>query len=249
MPYRHALALELIRKPGAAATGLCALHVPEGGDFLGVYPFSMEEWRLPPGADALDFDLSLALFGELEYGPGGVVERFLPRGALPLLGASVGEAGMKWSARRSWGPASRPLAGQMVLIDDFLPGGILDRLRVGAWVSRDGELVGGCEPVRAADAYGLFDAPTLDSLVFMVNHQAEHGAFERMSTRVAEAGEPMHALVSLGALPMAWPKVRPGDTVWAAAWDGELDAPELLRSGAWRESERMSVMRVQVEAG
>lgn len=246
MPYRHALALELIRKPGACATGLCALHVPEAEDFLGVYPFSAGEWRLPPGAAGLRFDLSLALFGELEYGPGGVLEQFVPRGALPMLGASTGEAGMKWGVRRSWGPASRPAADQMVVLDDFLPGGILDRLRVCAWVSRGGEWLAAPAPVRAASAYGLFDAPTLDSLVFMVNHQADHGPFEAVAGRVAQAMEPMHGLVSLGALPMEWPELRSGDTVWAAAWDGEIDMPDLLMSGAWRESERMGVMKVDV---
>lgn len=246
MPYRHALALELIRKPGASATGLCALHVPQAEDFLGVHPFSAGEWRLPAGVFSLRFDLSLGLFGELEYGPGGVLEQFVPRGALPMLGASAGEDGMKWGVRRSWGAASRPAADQMVLLDDFLPGAILDRLRVGAWVSREGEWLAAPAPARAASVYRLFDAPTLESLVFMVNHQADHGPFESVAPRVAQAQEPMHGLVSLGALPLEWPEIRSGDTVWAAAWDGEADMLDLLDSGAWRESERMSVMKVSV---
>ena len=70
MPFRHAIILQVIGKPGAMPLGLCPLFVPESRDFLGVYPLA-ENLRLPAGATELRAEAQVAVFAELEYDAAG----------------------------------------------------------------------------------------------------------------------------------------------------------------------------------
>lgn len=250
MPLRHAIAFDAIAKPGQMPAGLCPVYVPDAPDFLGVYPFSADRLRLPGGASEMRLEVSLALFAELEYGAHGRVEAVVPRLAGPMLGATVGEAGMKWSVRRMWGAQSRAIPVQLEILDGFSPGGILDRLQVCAWVGREGVWYAAAAPVRAAQALVLFDRPVLDWLVFAMNDQADHGPFERLSTRLAQAGEPTHALVSWGGALMETPPVRAGDAVCVAAWDdarmNAIEVAQWLAEGTPETPEALCAMRVEV---
>lgn len=251
MPFRHAIAFDIIAKPGQPLAGLGPLYVPGAADFLGSYPFCADQWRLPDNAPELRLEAALALFAELEYGAGGQVEAVNVRMAGPMLGGTVGEAGMKWSVRRIWGGHSRALPERLLILDGFAPGGVLDRVRLCAWVAPAGgdHWQAVAAPVRVAQAQKLFDQPTLDWLVFTLNSQADGGAFERLSTRLAQAGEPAHALIALGGL-LEIPALRTGDRVGLAAWDENLlsaiEVAQWLASGTEEIPEGLSATRVNV---
>lgn len=189
MPYRHAIILQTVAIPGQMPLGLCPLFVPESQDFLGAYPLA-ENLRPPAGADTLLAEAQLALFAELEYDGVGRVEAVVPRMAGAFVGAVTGAAGMKWSARRQWGAGSCALAAGMTL----LPG-----WPALAGLSLSCETPAGKARTSAAKAYPWLAGRGEAWLAFAMNDQADGGAFERISTRLAQADRPAHALIALGA--------------------------------------------------
>jgi len=215
MPFRHAIILNTIAKPGQLPSGLCPLYVPGAADFLGVYPVSSSRLRLPSGTDSLVFSLEMAIFCELEYGPAGEVEAVVPRMAGAFLGGAVGEAGMKWSIRRHWGSFCAAVSAEFEVLDRFAPGGVADAWNWKVEVVRDGACVSAQECAPARD-YPLFHERFLEWAKFTLNHQSDHGAFERVGLRLAQAELPMHALITLGALPVAVELCR-GDEVRVGA--------------------------------
>ncbi len=212
MPYRHALILQVITKPGQAPFGVCPLFVPGSEDFLGVYPLTGDSLRLPADADALQAEAQLAVFAELEYDGAGRVEAVIPRMAGAFAGGTVGEAGMKWSVRKHWGvgscaftPAPMLLAGWPML----------------AGLPLTVETPAGKAQTTASQAYPWLAQSGEAWLVFAMNSQADGGSFERISTRLAQADRPAHALIALGAFaPSA--ALRVGETMAVTAGESQI---------------------------
>ena len=199
MPFRHAIILQTIAKPGQLPSGLCPLYVPGAADYLGVYPMASEVLRLPGEVESLSCAVELALFCELEYGAAGEVDAVAPRMAGAFLGGAIGEAGMKWSVRRQWGAGSCAV-GALEVVDCFSPGAVVDGWNWNVEVVRAGVPVFKGE-IAPAKAYPLFYEKFLEWAKFTLNHQSDHGAFERVGGRLVQAELPMHALITLGALP------------------------------------------------
>ena len=213
MSYRHAIILQTIAKRGQAPLGLCPLFVPESRDFLGVYPLA-ESLRLPGGASELQAEAQLAVFAELEYDAHGQVEAVVPRMAGAFIGASVGEAGMKWSVRKQWGAGSCVVADEMTLLKDWSS---LADLRLTC------ESIAGKAQASVIEAYPWLIENGQAWLAFAMNNQTDGGAFERISTRLAQADRPAHALIALGVFepPMG---VRAGEWVKVEAGESRVQA-------------------------
>lgn len=185
-----------------APKALFPTYLPQGGEhippFLNVFPF--DEYRIvfPRGSQNLQIEPELAVICHVLWHEGRVVS------LKPLLfGASNDcsirrEGARKISEKKNWGPSSKGLAGNMIKIDQFAPGGILDGYRIASFLVRGGEVYEYGEDSAVRD-YSYFYEKLIAWLTDKLNNQADQGPAENINLYLNEAGCPTEIMISVGA--------------------------------------------------
>lgn len=238
----------------SAPKGIFPFYVPGAVEhFLGCYPVSSEEIALPSGAQDLQIEPEMALHCELEDS-GERVTAVIPRRFGAHNDCSIRREGAKKiSEKKNWGERSKGTAAKLLELDRFAPGGVLDHYRIASWLERDGELHDyGVD--SAATGYSYFYQRLLDWLVLKLNEQADQGPLESIARRLAIAGRPSEALISVGAT-----RYTPfGESTFLAAGDRSIVAVydarrydgeairALARSAEGESAEGVSMLRQRV---
>ncbi|MBO8415259.1 MAG: hypothetical protein IAB19_02630 [Proteobacteria bacterium] len=170
-------------------------HIPA---FLNVFPF--DEYRIifPAGSQNLQIEPELAIICDAIWSDGKVVD------LKPLVfGASNDcsirrEGARKISEKKNWGESTKGLAGNLIKIDSFAPGGILDGYRIASFLVREGQVYEYGEDSAVRD-YSYFYQKLLTWLVDKLNHQADEGPAENVNLYLNEAHCPQQLMISVGA--------------------------------------------------
>lgn len=166
--------------------------------FLGVYPF--DEYRIifPPHETKLQLEPECALLCAVRW-DGDRVAAVLPESFGASNDCSIRKAGArKISEKKNWGPASKGLAGNLLPIDRFAPGGILDRYRIASFMVRQGQVFPYGED-SAVRHYNYLYAKLTAWLVDRFNHQGDEGPAEPIGAYLRACGRPARVMISVGA--------------------------------------------------
>ena len=108
------------------------------------------------------------------------------------------EGAKKISEKKNWGSASKGFASNLIKIDKFTEGGILDRYRIASFLVRNGEVFvyGEDSPVRD---YSYFYEKLISWLIDKFNNQENAGPAENINLYLNEAGCPKQVMISVGA--------------------------------------------------
>lgn len=185
-----------------APKALFPTYIPNGTnptpDFLKVFPF--DEYRIifPKGEQKLQIEPECAIVFDVTW-EGDLVKALSP----VVFGASNDcsirkEGARKISEKKNWGPSSKGFASNLIKVDKFEQGGILDRYRIASFMIRDGVVYPYGEDSAVRDysyIYEKLNAWLIDKL----NNQQDEGPAERIHDYLISANKPQQVMISVGA--------------------------------------------------
>jgi len=139
----------------------------------------------------------------------------------------------KISDKKNWGAASKGFAvDQLIAVDRFETGGVMDHYRLACFLKRDGELHAYGEDSSLA-SYGYMYGQLIDWLIAKINTQQDAGPLESISDWLKVADYPSHALVAIGATRYTdygeTHMLQEGDVSLVVAYDARVYTPENIR--------------------
>lgn len=192
-----------VASDGEAPKGIFPWYAPGSETFLGEFPLSNDETRLPPETDG---PLNLQIEPEV-----GLACRVVWRGDTVVtlepfaLGAfndcSIRRPGAKKiSHKKNWGPASKGVSRSFFEISDLTPDGPTATLRLVCLLHSDGEerAYGVDSPVIGYSYYGEV---LLDWIVERLANQkgSEDTPLEDVGALMVASGHPENVLIGIGA--------------------------------------------------
>ena len=170
-------------------------EVPE---FLHTFPFECGKIIFPANEQKLQIEPECAIICCLEWNGENVVS------VKPVaFGASNDcsirkEGAKKISLKKNWGKASKGLSENLIAIDRFTEGGILDSYRIARFLVRDGNanVYGEDSPVKG---YSYIYEKLIEWCLEKFNGQKNEGPAEDIHTYLIECGRPENAMISIGA--------------------------------------------------
>jgi hypothetical protein len=213
---------EIITAEEAAPKGLFPFYIPNNPTFLGKYPLSNDTIRLPLESVNVQAEPEVALICQLSYEK-GKVQSITPTHFGAYNDTSLRKNAPKISLKKNWGEDSKGISPQLLEIDKFSQGGVMDHYRIGSFLRRNGDLFLYGEDVELT-GYSYFYEKLTDWIVQQINSQEDFGPLEPISDYIREASYPNELLISIGATRYTEHGektfLQKGDEVIIALYDG-----------------------------
>ena len=182
-----------------APKGLFPFYVPSQiGSFVEVYPLSSTEVNQPKDGGNLQIEPEVVIICSIDY-ENEKVAHITPLKFAAYNDCSIRKEGAKKiSEKKNWGINSKGVSAQLIDIDNFSVGGVMDSYRIACYLLRDGHLhTYGVN--SAVNGYSYFYQKLLDWIVEKMNTQEDHGPLESIPTILKQANYPKQAIISIGA--------------------------------------------------
>lgn len=192
----------VVTKEANAPKAMFPTYIPgnsaEVPEFLHTFPFECGKIIFPANEQKLQIEPECAIICCLEWNGENVVS------VKPVaFGASNDcsirkEGAKKISLKKNWGKASKGLSENLIAIDRFTEGGILDSYRIASFLVRDGNanVYGEDSPVKG---YSYIYEKLIEWCLEKFNGQKNEGPAEDIHTYLIEYGRPENAMISIGA--------------------------------------------------
>ena len=192
----------VVTKEANAPKAMFPTYIPgnsaEVPEFLHTFPFECGNIIFPANEQKLQIEPECAIICCLEWNGENVVS------VKPVaFGASNDcsirkEGAKKISLKKNWGKASKGLSENLIAIDRFTEGGILDSYRIASFLVRDGNanVYGEDSPVKG---YSYIYEKLIEWCLEKFNGQKNEGPAEDIHTYLIECGRPENAMISIGA--------------------------------------------------
>ena len=192
----------VVTKEANAPKAMFPTYIPgnsaEVPEFLHTFPFECGKIIFPANEQKLQIEPECAIICYLEWNGENVVS------VKPVaFGASNDcsirkEGAKKISLKKNWGKASKGLSENLIAIDRFTEGGILDSYRIASFLVRDGNanVYGEDSPVKG---YSYIYEKLIEWCLEKFNGQKNEGPAEDIHTYLIECGRPENAMISIGA--------------------------------------------------
>lgn len=179
--------------------GIFPFYIPGRETQIGVYPLSSDTVALPDDrALNVQAEPEVALICSIRYKNGSVSE-ILPEYFAPYNDCSIRRPGAKKiSEKKNWGAMSKGVGAQLLPVDTFSAGGMMDSWHIASFLRREGELHRYGEDA-ALVGYSYFHETLLAWIVRQLNTQGDTGPLEPVLSYLAEAGYPENVIISIGA--------------------------------------------------
>ena len=178
--------------------GMFPFYLPNREGRLGVYPLSSDTIILPDEESNVQPEPEVGLLCDITYDDGKVTS-LTPTHFGAYNDCSIRKEGAKKiSEKKNWGPASKGFSDQLIPIDVFEEGGVLDSWRIASFLRREDMVLRYGEDVEIS-GYSYFHQKLLDWLTNQLNTQQDEGPLEALSEYLSEAGYPQKAIISIGA--------------------------------------------------
>lgn len=170
-------------------------NVPQ---FLGTFPFDSEKIIFPQGEQKLQIEPECALICDVTWSENKITD------LVPVLfGASNDcsirkEGAKKISLKKNWGNSSKGLSQNLIPIDKFTRGGILDRYRIASFLVRQGEVFAYGEDSAVRD-YSYIYEKLIEWSIKKLNTQQDEGPAENIGLYLNSCTRPLKILLSIGA--------------------------------------------------
>lgn len=256
---------EIITADEAAPKGMFPFYLPKPSnpynsanlkakEILGVYPLSSDNIKLPNADVNVQAEPEVGLVCELEYVDGKL------RGIKPThFGAyndcSIRVAGAaKISDKKNWGANSKGFSNNLIKIDKFEDGGVMDRYSICSFLRRDGKLEAYGEDVEL-NGYSYFYEKLTEWMKNQILTQEDFGPLEPIESYIEACGNPQQAIISIGATrytPYGESTfLKEGDEVLIALYDRNLYTLEDILKNLSEHNytlENMSVLAQKVDS-
>ncbi len=174
------------------------LHVKGAKDILNTYPLSSTTIKLPSLHVNIQAEPEVALICDLEY-ENNKLSKITPTHFGAYNDCSIRVAGAsKISDKKNWGANSKGISDNLIKIDTFESGGVMDNYSICSFLKRDGEISAYGENVELL-GYSYFYEKLGDWMVNQINTQADFGPLEPLSEYILECKNPSKAIISIGA--------------------------------------------------
>lgn len=183
-----------------APKALFPTYVPGGcaPEFLHVYPFDSEHIIYPEGQDKLQIEPECGVIWEAHWEFGELLE-LCPIAFGASNDCSIRRDGAtKISQKKNWGPSSKGFAKNVIPIDKFCDGGIMDDYRIASYLVRDGVAYEYGENSRVKD-YSYMYGKLRDWIMSKLNNQKDEGPAENINSYMEAADNHDNIFVSIGA--------------------------------------------------
>lgn len=194
---------DVITHDEAAPKGLFPFYLPlsvkSAKEILTTYPLSSSTIKLPSQNVNIQAEPEVALICDLTYDSNNKISKITPTHFGAYNDCSIRVAGAsKISDKKNWGVNSKGISDNLIKIDSFCSGGVMDNYSICSFLKRDGELSAYGEDV-ALLGYSYFYEKLSNWIVNQLNTQENFGPLEPLSEYILECGNPNKAIISIGA--------------------------------------------------
>lgn len=174
------------------------LHVSGAKEILNTYPLSSSTILHPKENVNIQAEPEVGLICELEYSD-NKLSKITPTHFGAYNDCSIRVAGAsKISDKKNWGENSKGLSENLIPIDKFSSGGVMDDYSICSFLKRDDEVHAYGEDVELK-GYSYFYEKLLDWMVNQINTQKDFGPLEPLSEYISTCKNPTQAIISIGA--------------------------------------------------
>ena len=179
-------------------------YLPKGKEykitpaFLHTFPFSSTKIIFPKGEDKLQIEPECALIFNAEWDEETLIN------LKPLVfGASNDcsirkDGAKKISEKKNWGKCSKGFSDNLISLDGFEPGCILDDYRIASFLIRDDKVYAYGED-SAVRNYSYIYSDLINWMLEKFNNQKDEGPAQDIHSFLIESGKPEQIMVSIGA--------------------------------------------------
>ncbi|MEA3331784.1 MAG: DUF5718 family protein [Campylobacterota bacterium] len=165
---------------------------------LSTYPISSNSLLLPKEDVNIQAEPEVAIICRLEY-QNGMVSNIEPTHFTAYNDCSIRvEGASKISDKKNWGADSKGLSNDLIAIDKFKSGGIMDSYSIASFLKRDEEVHAYGEDVELT-GYSYFHDKLLNWIKNKLVTQEDFGPLEPISEYLTICANPDEAIVSIGA--------------------------------------------------
>lgn len=246
----------IITADEAAPKGMFPFYLPKkvsnAKDILSTYPLSSTTIKLPNETLNIQIEPEVALICEFEY-KDEKVSNIIPKYFAAYNDCSIRvEGASKISDKKNWGADSKGLSDNLLEIDKFSEGGILDSYAICSFLKRGGEINAYGEDVELS-GYSYFYEKLLDWLKNQLNTQEDFGPLEDIKNYIRECDFPKNAIISIGATRYTdfgeHTFLKKGDEIFVALYDKNKTSSSKIVSNIQNnifEDKSMNVLRQKV---
>ncbi len=189
---------DVITEDENAPKGLFPFYLPNFDNQLGVFPLSSDSLILPKDDVNVQVEPEVGLLCELIY-EDGKLSKVIPTHFGAYNDASIRKDGAKKiSEKKNWGEASKGFSKNLIKIDKFEDGGIMDRWHIASFLKRDGNVFRCGEDVELT-GYSYFYQKLISWIENQINTQKDFGVLEPISEYISTCKNPKQAVISIGA--------------------------------------------------
>jgi len=181
-----------------APKGLFPFYLPNFENFLGTYPLDETRLILPKESVNVHMEPELAILFKINY-EGTLVSYITPLKFGAFNDSTIRKEGAaKISEKKNWGYASKGLSPNLIELDKFENGGILDSYRIASFLRRSEQFeeYGVDSPVLG---YNYFYEKLQRWIVAKLNSQEDINPLENINEYLNTLHRPEFALISIGA--------------------------------------------------
>ena len=182
-----------------APKGIFPFYLPNSKTFLGTYPLSSHNIKHPRTQDGnLQMEPEVALICEIIY-ENDIVKDIIPNFFTAYNDCSIRKEGAKKiSQKKNWGEETKGISSQIIPIDKFEHGGILDNYHIASFLKRDEKVYpyGEDSPVKT---YNYFHAQLKNWIIDKLNNQKDSGPLEDLHEYLQQCHYPQGMIISVGA--------------------------------------------------
>ncbi|MBD3841539.1 MAG: hypothetical protein IE909_06580 [Campylobacterales bacterium] len=233
-----------------APKGIFPFYLPNSELFLGTYPLSSDKIVHPRTKEGnLQMEPEVALICELVYENQKVVD-LIPNYFTAYNDCSIRKEGAKKiSEKKNWGENTKGISSQIIPLDKFEKGGVMDNFHIASFLKRDGA-VHQYGQDSAVLTYNYFYGQLKNWIIEKLNTQKDHGPLEDLSQHLANSNYPNGCVISIGATtytPFGESTfLEIGDEILVYVYDSSVHSFEQIQSYAQSEDLTKSLQNCSI---
>jgi hypothetical protein len=182
-----------------APKGIFPFYLPNSDTFLGTYPLSNNTIKHPRVENGnLQMEPEVALICELKYEDEQVVD-ITPNFFTAYNDCSIRkENAKKISEKKNWGLETKGISSQIIPLDKFEKGGVMDSFHIASFLKRDGVIYEYGEDSSVL-TYNYFYNQLKEWIITKLNNQKDNGPLEDLNSHIKNCNYPNGMIISIGA--------------------------------------------------
>jgi hypothetical protein len=190
--------VDVITEEENAPKGIFPFYLPNSQSFLGTYPLDSSTLIYPKHDDNLQMEPEVGLICTLVYQDEKVVD-LIPNYFTAYNDATIRKQGAKKiSEKKNWSVQSKGISSQIIPIDKFEQGGVMDSYHIASFIKRDGttHMYG---QDSAVITYNYFYGKLKNWIIKKLNEQQDNGPLEDLASHIKDCNYPTNMIISIGA--------------------------------------------------